>query len=95
MAIPRHDPFDVPGEERAEVDGVTYVRGEKVVLLPGTDGDPFDRILHGRVATIERIMIDDADRVHLAVTVDDDPGQDLLRETGRFLFFFPHQVAPA
>jgi hypothetical protein len=28
------------------------------------------------------------------VTVDDDPGQDLMRETGRYLFFFPHEVQP-
>jgi hypothetical protein len=26
--------------------------------------------------------------------VDDDPGQDLLRETGRFLFFFADEVEP-
>ncbi len=26
------------------------------------------------------------------MTVDDDPGQDLLRETGRYLFFFGDEV---
>jgi hypothetical protein len=85
---------DNPGEERAVVDGVTFERGSTLLLRPGTDRDPFDRILDGRQATIERIYIDYDDRVHLAVTVDDDPGQDLMRETGRYLFFFPHEVQP-
>ena len=85
---------DNPGEERATVDGVTFERGATLVLRPGVDRDPFDRMLDGRRATLERIYIDYDDRVHLAVTVDDDPGQDLMRETGRYLFFFAHEVQP-
>jgi len=85
---------DNPGEARAAVDGVTFERGSTLVLRPGTDRGTFDRILDGRRATLERIYIDYDDRVHLAVTVDDDPGQDLMRETGRYLFFFPHEVEP-
>lgn len=83
---------DNPGEARTVVDGVTFERGARLILRPGTDRDPFDRMLDGRSATLERIYIDFDDRVHLAVTVDDDPGQDLMRETGRYLFFFPHEV---
>ena len=30
--------------------------------------------------------------VHLGVTVDDDPGQELMRDTGRYLFFKPEEV---
>jgi len=41
------------------------------------------------------LYIDYDDRVHLAVTVDDDPGQQLMRETGRYLFFFANEVEPA
>ncbi len=26
------------------------------------------------------------------MTIDDDPGQDLMRETGRFLYFFAPEV---
>ena len=51
-------------------------------------------MLDGRLATLERIYVDFDDRVHLAVTVDDDPGQDLMRETGRYLFFRPAEVQP-
>jgi hypothetical protein len=81
-----------PGEERATVGGVTFVKGSKLLLKPGTDRDVYDRLLHGRQATLERIYIDYDDRVHLGVTVDDDPGQELMRETGRYLFFFAHEV---
>ncbi len=63
------------------------------MLRPGVDRDPYDRMLDGRRATVERIYIDSDDRVQLAITVDDVPGQDLLRETGRYLFFFAHEVA--
>jgi hypothetical protein len=83
---------DNPGEERAVVDGVVFERGATLVLKPGTDGNPHDRMLDGHRATLERIYVDFDDRVHLAVTVDDDPGQELMRETGRYLFFFPHEV---
>ena len=83
---------DNPGEERATVDGVTFGRGDKLLLKPGTDRDPYDRMLDGRRATLERIYVDYDDGVHLAVTVDDDPGQELMRETGRYLFFRPHEV---
>ena len=68
--------------------------GDKIVLRPGTEGDVYDKILHGRTATVERIYRGFDERVYLGVTVDDDPGQDLLRETGRFLFFFADEVEP-
>ncbi len=84
---------DNPGEERATVDGVTFERGATIMLRPGTDRDPYDRMLDGRTATLERIYVGYDDRVYLAVTVDDDPGQELMRETGRYLFFFPNEVA--
>jgi hypothetical protein len=84
--------FNNPGEDRAVVDGITFEKGAKLVLDPPTERSVHDRMLHGRRATLERIYIDDADRVHLAVTVDDDPGQQLMRETGRYLFFFADEV---
>ena len=85
---------DVPGEQTVTVDGVTFVRGAKLMLRPGTDRDVYDRMLDGRQATIERIYLDYDDRVYLGVTVDDDPGQELMRETGRYLFFFANEVEP-
>jgi hypothetical protein len=86
---------DVRGERQATIDGVTYTLGDTVVLRPGVDRDPYDRMLDGRRATVERIYVDYDDRVHLCITVDDDPGQALMRETGRYLFFFASEVEPA
>ena len=36
--------------------------------------DPYDRILDGRSATVERIYLDYDDKLYFGVTVDDDPG---------------------
>jgi hypothetical protein len=83
-----------PGEDAATVGGVTFVKGSKLRLTPGTERSVHDRMLEGRKATLERIYIDYDGRVHLAVTVDDDPGQELMRETGRYLFFFANEVQP-
>jgi hypothetical protein len=85
---------EVRGEREAMIEGVRFRLGDTVRLAPGTDRDPFDRMLDGRAATIERIYIDVDDRVHIGVTVDDDPGQQLMRETGRYLFFFAGEVEP-
>ena len=77
-----------PGEREVEVDGVTYRLGAKAVLRLGDRSDPYDRILDGRMATIERIYYDYEDKLYFGVTVDDDPGQQLMRDTGRYHFFF-------
>jgi hypothetical protein len=83
---------DYSGEERVTVEGVTFRLGDTVLLRPGAGGTAEDGMLAGRSATIERILIDYDDAVHLAVTVDGDPGQELMREMGRYLFFKPHEV---
>jgi hypothetical protein len=80
------------GEPEATVDGVRFVRGGRVILRPGPDADLHARLLDGHRATVERIMVDMDGKVHLGVTIDDDPGQDLLRETGRLLYFFAPEV---
>jgi hypothetical protein len=80
------------GEEHADVDGVQFRRSGKVRIRPGPDADLHARMLDGRIATIERIMIDYDGKVHLGVTIDGDPGQELLRDSGRLLFFFAPEV---
>jgi hypothetical protein len=93
---PPVEPADLPdprrGESEAVVDGVRFCRGAHVIIRPGQDADVHARMLEGRTATIERIFTDYDGRTHLALTIDDDPGQELLRESGRFLFFFAHEV---
>ncbi|MGA9636822.1 MAG: hypothetical protein WBQ41_16420 [Solirubrobacterales bacterium] len=85
---------EIQGEREITAAGTTVRLGDKIVLRPGTEGDVYDKILHGRTATVERIYRGYDERVYLGVTVDDDPGQDLLRETGRYLFFFADEVEP-
>ena len=46
----------------------------------------------GRTATIERIYLDYDGRAYLGVTIDNDPAEDLMRESGRYLFFFADEV---
>jgi hypothetical protein len=36
--------------------------------------------------------VDYDDQVHLCVTVDDDPGQQIMRDIGRYLYFKPDEV---
>jgi hypothetical protein len=86
------EPEEPPGERQVEVDGTTYRLGDKVFLRLGHRSDPYDQILDGRTATIERIYFDYDDKLYFGVTVDDDPGQELMRETGRFLFFFTGEL---
>jgi hypothetical protein len=85
---------EIQGEREIAAAGTTVRLGDKIVLRPGTEGDVYDKILDGRTATVERIYRGYDERIYLGVTVDDDPGQDLLRETGRFLFFFADEVEP-
>jgi hypothetical protein len=88
---------DPPGEREFTVDGVTYRRGDKVILHPPESNDVYDKMLEGRPATIHRLFVrlddrDGSERLHLGVTVDDDPMQEILGESGRFLFFFSDEV---
>jgi len=83
---------DPPGERQVTFDGITYERGDKVILRPPKDADVYDKMLEGRKATIHRLFLRIDDRLHLGVTVDDDPMQEILGESGRFLFFFAEEV---
>jgi hypothetical protein len=83
---------DPPGEREVTFEGVTYRRGQKVVLRPPQGADVYDKMLDGRSATIHRLFLRVDDRLHLGVTVDDDPMQEILGESGRFLFFFAEEV---
>jgi hypothetical protein len=68
--------------------------GERVRLRPKARADIFDLALAGRVATVRAVERDFEDRVHLSVTVDDDPGADLGMAgfPGHRFFFFVDEV---
>ena len=56
--------------------------------------DAQDIFLRGRTAKVEAVLHDVDGGVHLAVTVEGDPGADIRREQGRFLYFQPDEVTP-
>ena len=66
--------------------------GQHVRLRLGGAAGAHDPMYDGRAATIQRIVVDDGGRPHLGVTLDDDPGRDVLRDSGRFLYFFPDEI---
>jgi hydrogenase maturation protease len=63
--------------------------GQRVRLNPKPGGDIMDLALAGKIAVIETIERDFEDRVHVAVTLESDPGRDLgqRRFPGHRFFF--------
>lgn len=92
---PAHaDPAD-PARDRILIDGTSVGPGSRVLLRPGLRRtDAQDLFLQGRAAHVEAVLHDVDGGVHLAVTVEGDPGADIRREQGRFLYFQPDEVAP-
>ncbi|MFJ6725351.1 hypothetical protein ACIQPQ_10565 [Streptomyces sp. NPDC091281] len=90
-----HGPGSGEPPDTVVVDGVTVGTGSAVVLTPGARrSDAQDVFLRGRRATVEAVVTDLDGETHLAVVLDDDPGTDLRRAQGRFLYFRPDEVVP-
>jgi hypothetical protein len=85
-----------PPLDRVCVAGVEYRRGGRVRLWPLGDADILDLALTGKTAVIAALEQDYEDRIHIAVTVDDDPGRDLgeAGKPGHRFFFRPEEVEP-
>jgi hydrogenase maturation protease len=58
-------------------DGVWIGVGDQVRLRPKAGGDIMDLALANKLAVVEAIERDYEDRIHVAVTLLDDPGRDL------------------
>ena len=85
------------GPDAVEVDGVAVRAGSVVRLAPRrTGGDIFEDALAGRSAVVDEVLEDLEGRIQLAVTVVDDPGQDLgaMRRPGHRFFLAPDEVQP-
>jgi hypothetical protein len=82
--------------EQIIINGQVLKLGDHVQLQPKHRADAFDILLTGRKAVIEAIEQDFENRVYLALTIDDDPGQDLgfQRQSGHRFFFAPDEVIP-
>ncbi|MEV7617408.1 hypothetical protein [Streptomyces sp. NPDC089799] len=84
-----------PPPEWIHLDGVPVGAGSRVRLRPGARRtDAQDLFLRDRTALVEALLHDVDGEVHLAVTVEGDPGADIRREQGRFLYFKPDEVTP-
>jgi hydrogenase maturation protease len=67
-----------------------------VRLKPKAGGDIMDVVLKAQIGVVEAIERDFEDRVHVAVTILDDPGRDLGidRMPGHRFFFGPDEIEP-
>jgi hypothetical protein len=82
-----------PGRDHVVVDGTPVRAGSRVRLRPGKRRtDAQDLFLKDAFARVEAVLHDVDGLIHLAVTLDDDPGADLRRQQGRFLYFQPDEV---
>ena len=74
--------------------GIELKPGDRVRLRPRPGGDVMDIALAGKAATIAAIEQDYENRIHLAVTIDDDPGRDFGADgkPGHRFFFSPEEV---
>jgi len=84
-----------PDSDTVSIKGVEVGRGSRVVLQPGlARSDAQDMFLVDRVATVAAVLFDVDDEPYLAVVLDDDPGADIMRWHGRYLYFKPFEVDP-
>jgi hypothetical protein len=82
-----------PQPEPLVVGGVRLDAGSRVRLRPRRHGtDAQDLFLAGRTATVDEVLDDVDGSRFVAVTLDDDPGADLLRDYGRHYQFSPDEI---
>jgi hypothetical protein len=93
---PEADPF----AERRSAMGPVAVRGGSVApgarvrIRPRPGGDAFDSVLAERTGIVESIEEDVDGRLHVAITIEDDPGRDLggIRIPGHRFFYAPDEL---
>jgi hypothetical protein len=84
-----------PDTDAITVAGHQIARGSMVRLRPGVRRtDAQDMFLTGRRARVEAVLLDVEETPYLAVSLADDPDEDLRVAHGRFLYFAPDEVEP-
>ncbi len=82
-----------PEQDSVVVRGAAVSRGSRVRLRPrGHGGDPHDMFLTGRLARVERVLLDVDGSRQVAVTLLDDPGADLFESYRRYWHFAPEEI---
>ncbi len=71
-----------------------FREGDRVRLRPKKRADIFDIALDGQIAIIDAVERDFEDNIHLAVTIENDPGRDLgaAKQIGHRFFFGVEEV---
>ena len=81
-----------PWEDTALVGTASVGRGAQVRLRPTGRADAHDMFLVGKTATVEGVFFDVDGETQFAVTLDEDPGTDMARAHGRYLYFRPDEL---
>ena len=82
------------GELRGPPASLHLTVGAHVRLRPNAGGDIMDLALKDKIAVVEAIEHDFEDRIHVAVTLLDDPGKDLgaYGFPGHRFYFSPEEI---
>ena len=84
-----------PDTDAVVIGGRRIARGSRVRLRPGRRrSDAQDMFLAGRIAEVQAVLLDVEDHPYLAVSLADDPDEDIRISHGRFLYFMTDEVEP-
>ena len=84
-----------PETDTVTIGGQQIGRGSRVRLQPGARrADAQDMFLIGRMAEVQAVLYDVEDNPYLAVSLADQPDEDLRIAHGRFLYFSTDEVEP-
>ncbi len=84
-----------PDTDSVTIAGQQVARGSRVRLRPGARrADAQDMFLIGRVAEVQAVLLDVDDNPYLAVSLADEPDEDIRIAHGRFLYFSTDEVEP-
>jgi len=82
-----------PDTDTVTIGGQQIGRGSRVRLRPGARrADAQDMFLVGRIAEVQAVLHDVEDNPYLAVSLADQPDEDLRIAHGRFLYFSTDEV---
>jgi len=92
---PEADASVSPDTDSVTIGGREVSRGSRVVLRPGARrADAQDMFLVGRLAEVQAVLHDVDDTPYLAVSLADQPDEDIRIAHGRFLYFMTDEVEP-
>ncbi|HEY4017757.1 MAG TPA: hypothetical protein VGM75_03670 [Pseudonocardiaceae bacterium] len=92
---PAADESVSPETDSVPINGVSVAKGSRVILRPGLKrADAQDMFLAGRIAVVQSVIFDVDGDIHLAVTLENDPGAELELLQGRFRYFAPEEIEP-